>query len=124
MNTINTLISALFEARTITHLLHLNTRSFARHMALGELYDTLNELADELAEMYLGTTDENIELVGGEGSGGFNKEDPIVFIAQLHAMLSMAKPAIEELHMPYFTNKYEELQGEVARVKYKLDRLH
>jgi len=41
------------EAEVVTHILHLRTKSYARHMALGEFYETLNGLADQLAEAYL-----------------------------------------------------------------------
>lgn len=48
------IIGLLFHARTIAHLEHLRTRSFAQHMALGTFYDEVIELADKLAEAYQG----------------------------------------------------------------------
>jgi hypothetical protein len=44
----------LFHAVTNTHLLHLGTRSFSVHMALGEYYNALNDLVDTFAEAYQG----------------------------------------------------------------------
>ncbi|HUX02617.1 MAG TPA: DUF5856 family protein [Phycisphaerae bacterium] len=44
----------LFLARDVTHSAHLNTRSFAKHMALGEFYDGVIDLADKFAEAYQG----------------------------------------------------------------------
>ena len=43
-----------FHARTNAHILHLKTRSYATHMALGEFYDGIVDLADSVAEMYQG----------------------------------------------------------------------
>ena len=48
------LIGHLFLARDVTHSVHLNTRSFAKHKALGGFYDKVIDLADDLAEAYQG----------------------------------------------------------------------
>lgn len=47
-------IGTLFLARDVTHSVHLNTRSFAKHMALNEFYNSIVELADKLAEAHQG----------------------------------------------------------------------
>jgi hypothetical protein len=44
----------LFLARDVTHSVHLNTRSYAKHKALGHFYEDLIELADKFAEAYQG----------------------------------------------------------------------
>lgn len=41
-------------ARTNAHVLHLKSRSYARHIALGEFYDALVELLDSYVEAYQG----------------------------------------------------------------------
>ena len=48
------LIGHLFLARDVTHSVHLNTRSYAKHKALGGFYDKVIDLADDLAEAYQG----------------------------------------------------------------------
>ena len=48
------LIGQLFLARDVTHSVHLNTRSYAKHKALGSFYGKIIDLADDLAEMYQG----------------------------------------------------------------------
>jgi hypothetical protein len=48
------LIGHLFLARDVTHSVHLNTRSFAKHKALGKFYPAVVDLADTLAEAYQG----------------------------------------------------------------------
>lgn len=48
------LIGQLFLARDVTHSVHLNTRSYAKHKALGSFYSKIIDLADDLAEMYQG----------------------------------------------------------------------
>jgi len=47
-------IGTLFLARDVTHSVHLNTRSYAKHVALNEFYDSIVDLADKFAEAYQG----------------------------------------------------------------------
>lgn len=47
-------IGTLFLARDVAHSVHLNTRSFAKHKALGGFYEDVIDLADTLAEAYQG----------------------------------------------------------------------
>jgi hypothetical protein len=47
-------IGTLFLARDVTHSVHLGTRSYAKHVALNEFYDSIVDLADKFAEAYQG----------------------------------------------------------------------
>jgi hypothetical protein len=47
-------VGALFLARDVAHSVHLNTRSYAKHMALNEFYDNIVDLTDKFAETYQG----------------------------------------------------------------------
>ena len=47
-------MAILFFSREYAHRQHLNTDSFARHMALGTFYDEIVDLADSFAEAYQG----------------------------------------------------------------------
>jgi len=47
-------VGMLFLARDVTHSAHLNTRSYAKHVALNGFYDEVIELADKFAEAYQG----------------------------------------------------------------------
>lgn len=51
-------VLTLMHAATNAHILHLQTRSFAQHMALGEFYEALPGLADSLAEAIQGAEGE------------------------------------------------------------------
>lgn len=48
------LVARCFHARTVAHILHLKTRSYAAHKALNEFYDEIVPLADSFAEAYQG----------------------------------------------------------------------
>jgi hypothetical protein len=47
-------VGTLFLARDVAHSVHLNTRSFSKHMALNSFYDEVVDLADKFAEAYQG----------------------------------------------------------------------
>ena len=48
------LIGQMFLARDVTHSVHLNTRSYAKHKALQEFYEEIVGQADGIAEAYQG----------------------------------------------------------------------
>ena len=56
MNTtvIGEFIGNLLHSATITHFMHLQTRSYSEHKALGNYYDEIVELTDSLAEAIQG----------------------------------------------------------------------
>jgi len=54
-------ILTLLHAITNTHILHLQSKSYAQHMALGAFYPALDLLVDTLAETIQGITGEIIE---------------------------------------------------------------
>ena len=54
MSKCNDFIGMLFLARDVAHSAHLNTRSYAKHVALNGFYDEIIELADKFAEAYQG----------------------------------------------------------------------
>jgi DNA-binding ferritin-like protein len=47
-------IGTLFLARDVTHSVHLNTRSYAKHKALQKFYENIIDHADAFAEAYQG----------------------------------------------------------------------
>ena len=50
----NEFVGTLFLARDMAHSIHLNTRSYAKHMALNGFYNDIVDAADKFAEMYQG----------------------------------------------------------------------
>ena len=54
-------VGLLFLGRDVAHSVHLNTRSYAKHMALQTFYEEIVDLADKFAEAYQG----KYGLIGG-----------------------------------------------------------
>lgn len=48
------LVGTLFLARNVAHSVHLNTRSYSKHVALNTFYDEVVDVADKFAEAYQG----------------------------------------------------------------------
>ena len=54
MKTTSEFMTMLFSIEVVGHIAHLQTTSFAAHMALNELYQGMPELRDAFAEAYQG----------------------------------------------------------------------
>lgn len=61
MKDIKQFIALLFLSRDEAHKAHLNSDSYAEHVALGAFYDEIIDLADSLAEAWMGR---NLKKVG------------------------------------------------------------
>ena len=48
------LVGLLFLGRNVAHSVHLNTRSYSKHVALNTFYDEVVDAADKFAEAYQG----------------------------------------------------------------------
>ena len=55
--TVADFVSCLFFSRTQAHVLHLQTKSLAKHLALNDYYDGIAGLTDDLVESYQGCYD-------------------------------------------------------------------
>ena len=115
------LICQLFTARDAAHELHLKTRSFAAHLALGDLYDGLIEMADGLAEAYQGKYG-LIDMGKCTMLSSWDKTSPVAFIQQLAAWVEAGRAAFN----PADTNLLNDWDAVISLVyttKYKLENL-
>ena len=74
---IDSLVCFLFQARFIIHVFHLRINgpgAFAAHLAFGDLYNSIIDAADTIAEQYQGLTSQLIQfppeinfIIPGEG---------------------------------------------------------
>ena len=115
------IIRNLLMAQRAAHVHHWKTKSFAIHLALGELSEALTAVADELAEMYLGGVGTNEITITQSDPNHFSEQCPVEFIQQLDRVLEELQTSFPQVG--YLVNKYQELQGFVARTKYKIENL-
>lgn len=115
-----TLLSVLLQARNMTHIFHWKTKSFSAHLALGELYDILSDMADELAEMTMGAHGD-LGDISASPDTALDNNSYESFIVSLFNILQDMKADIPQ--EDWLINKFEELQGAVSKIKYKIENL-
>jgi hypothetical protein len=115
------IIATLFAARDQAHSLHLKTRSFAAHVALGDLYDAIIELADVLSEMHQGKYG-IMQLPTGSLGQLVATDDPVVFIRQFAVWAEAARAVFAPVDT-FIQNEWDTLLKEIYRTKYKLENL-
>lgn len=99
------LISLLFNARTNTHIAHLQTTSYAQHKALNEFYDGVVDLADRFAESSQGS----IGIITGYTIGDLFTGSIIDYLkGQLTEILSM-RSQFQEGHLVQIIDDVVEL---------------
>lgn len=109
---------ALLDAVTTGHLLHLQSRSFSQHSALGDFYSELEDLADGLIESYQGKY--GIVTDYPEGPS-MPSNDPISFMTKLSDYVRNTRAAVasdSELQ-----NDIDTIQSLIDSTLYKLTNL-
>ncbi len=117
MSKCNDFIGMLFLARDVTHSAHLNTRSYAKHVALNEFYDGIIDLADKFAEAYQG----KYGLIGPISLMSAKKTNNVVeFLeGQVDDLMEMRYKVVEKDCTP-LQNIIDEIFGLYYSTLYKL----
>ena len=117
MNKTPALISLLFEARTQSHIFHLQSKSYAQHVALGSYYEGIIDLADSIAENYQG----RYEIIKSYPKVSVNSTDPTKMIEQVRSWIDKnRKECCEESEIQ---NIIDEVQSLNNSTLYKLKNL-
>jgi hypothetical protein len=112
-------VSALLHSSTAAHFLHLSTKSYAEHKALGTYYDDILDLADSYAETFQGHY--GIIPINAYIDDFKVQKDAKVYVKGL---LKFAQGMREELpDDPDLTNIHDEIVGLIAATLYKLENL-
>jgi hypothetical protein len=114
-----TIIAQLFGARDTAHRLHLRTRSFAAHIALGDLYDQLLEGADTIAELIQGKY--GIMTIPNP-IFTFTDLDAVAFIKELATWAENSKTVFNPTDT-HLLNEWDGVIANIFRAKYKLENL-
>lgn len=116
---IEQIISHLFAARDAAHLLHLKTRSFAVHLALEELYESLLDAVDSFTEVYQGK--HGILNIPPPDVKAFDTENAKQFIAQLVSFVESVTDSIDKEST--IKNEWDSVKKTALKAKYKIDNL-
>lgn len=119
---LNDAVHALLALSAVAHQWHLNTRSYAQHMALGELYTYAHDAADGLAEKAIGanyspiaTSNMTVSFTAPERA----VPDTEKVIAVIQKLSEESKKA----EVDWLANESQGIQGALYGILYKLKRL-
>lgn len=111
------LISYLLHSRTQVHVFHLQTKSYAEHIAYGAYYGGIVDLIDALAEAYQGKYD-IISSYESPGLENYKSGDQVV------TYLKALSKKVEEVHSSvkdtYIQNQLDTVNELINSTIYKL----
>lgn len=107
------LVQKMFEARQVTHNLHLKTKSFAGHEALGSFYEELLGKVDEFVETYQGQYGimEDCEFQVK------SVDDPVQYLEDCAKLFAVGRDSLKDSHLK---NIMDEVVSLTYRTLYKL----
>lgn len=114
-------VAILFLSRDIAHREHLRTKSYAQHVALGDFYDAIIELADSLTEMYQGRNGiiDAIPQLNDDDT----EKTPAQLLKKYLDLLEKTRYTAVEKTDSALQNKIDEIVGQFLSTLYKLENL-
>lgn len=110
-------VGLLFLGRDVAHSVHLNTRSYAKHVALQAFYEGIVDLADSFAEAYQG----KYGLIGGINLQSAKKTTNIVeFLQEQMDEIEANRYKVVEKECTALHNIIDEIVGLYLSTLYKL----
>ena len=110
-------VGIMFLSRTMSHMAHLKTKSYATHIALNDFYDGIIDLADNLIEAAQGQYGVlDVPFVNASG----NVNDPI---GMLQGHLKQLEATMSMVDDDYLMNIFQETQSLYRSTLYKLVNL-
>lgn len=103
----------IMNAATVAHILHLQSRSYAQHMALGELYEALPGLIDSVVEAYQG----KYGIIDYPTAQVKAAKDPVGFVQDLSSFIATYRDFCEDSEIQ---NLIDEVADQVDSTMYKL----
>jgi hypothetical protein len=110
-------IGIMFMSRTLSHMSHLQTKSYAEHKALNKFYDEIVDLADDLAEAAQGQYGIlDVPFINMSG----NIKDPV---GMLQGHLRQLEAVMSSVDEDYLISIFQEVQRLYRGTLYKLTNL-
>lgn len=109
--------SALLSSVLQAHVFHLQTQSYAQHIALGSYYDTVDGLTDGLIEAYQG----KYGIVKGYECPKLQDiSNPVAYFRQLHTTVEQGASLFTDSDLK---NTIDEIKSLIKSTLYKLENL-
>lgn len=102
------------------HELHWQTNSLAEHLALGDAYNTVFTLKDEIVEKIMGYTGGRTKAMPIDTIRNYDLRMPGIVIAELLSFAKQLENYGSSNGMPDIENIAQSLSGDMAKIKYRL----
>jgi hypothetical protein len=109
-------VAVLLHSGTVTHMQHLATKSYAQHIALGEFYNAIIELADTYAEAYSGAY-QQIPITAYSNDFSVTK-DPEAYLQMIKRYVDVHRKDLPD--DTALQNIVDEIVGQIDSTLYKL----
>jgi len=114
--TVALFVATLFHSATVAHFMHLSTDSYAKHKALQKYYEDIVDLADAVAESYMGYEEMRLTAWPKE----FHlASDPVTYLEKLRDFVEEARKVICPEYTP-IQNQIDAIQELMDSTIYKL----
>jgi hypothetical protein len=107
------LVAKMFEARQVSHNLHLKTDSHARHEALGGFYEILLDKIDDFVETYQG----QYGLLSDCEFSVNKVDDPVAYLEDCAKLFTVGSESIKDSHLK---NIMDEIIANTYKTIYKI----
>ena len=102
------------------HELHWQTTSLAEHLALGDLYDIVFDIKDEIVEKIMGYTGTRTKAMKVDEIKNYSGGMPSSVVRDLVKFSKNLEDFGEQNNMPDIENIAQSLSGDAAKILYRL----
>ena len=114
-------ISTLFASRTQAHIYHLQTKSYAEHMALQEYYEGIVDMIDAIVEAYQGKHGIIKNYTAPAKFENYGDKNVVIYFKGLAMFAEKAYDKLPE--DSYLQNLYDGVIELIYSTVYKLENL-
>lgn len=115
-------IGTLLQSRTQTHIYHLQTTSFAKHVALQEYYEGIVDLIDGIAEAYQGEYGIIMNIQSASTVNMVNDDDITNYFDKLKKFCYLIREKLPDDE--FLVHLYDEVDTLITTTSYKLNFLN
>lgn len=117
MESVASKLSSFYEQ---AHLYHWQTFGLGEHEALGDLYDLVFGLKDEIIEKMMGYSNRRIKSFKVEQAKDYSPGGPTVLASEIIAFAKQLQDYGCDNNMPDIENIAQSFSGSAAKIKYRL----
>jgi hypothetical protein len=113
-------ISYLFACRTISHILHLKTNSFATHKAMNSFYDEILELTDSIAEKSSGMLGAHLSGYKDFPIAQYENANPLTYLKEVLQYVKVQRYIVFDRNNTPIQNELDSVENLINETLYLL----